>query len=190
MQSYADRDRYGWLHLVDGALSDNLGVRAALDALADRDDPAQPDPGAVSRSQRLVFITVNASDWQAGRIGGSRRPPDAMEMLRLTGTVPVDRYTVETKALLRETLRRWMDGDGGTERTHIVEVDLDELRDDPRFGRLTRLPTAFDAAPGDIDELRCAARRLLMANAEYRRFLAASGTAAAAADPTDCARAP
>lgn len=190
MQSYADRDRYGWLHLVDGALGDNLGARAALDALADRDDPAQPDPGAVSRSQRLVFITVNASDWQAGRIGGSRRPPDAMEMLRLTGTVPVDRYTVETKALLRETLRRWMDGDGGAERAHIVEVDLDELRDDPRYGRLTRLPTAFDAAPGDIDELRCAARRLLMANAEYRRFLAASGTAAAAAEPTDCARAP
>ena len=193
MYVYADPRRYGWLHLVDGALGDNLGVRAALDALADRDDPSRPDPGAVSRARRLVFITVNASDWQAGRIGGSREPPDAMEMLRLLGTVPVDRYTVETKALLRETLRRWMDGSEGAELAHIVEVDLDELRDDPRFGRLTRLPTAFDAAPGDVDELRCAARRLLTANAEYRRFLAASGTAAEAADAggaADCARAP
>ena len=46
---------------------------------------------------------------------------------------------------------------------------------------------------GDVDELRCAARRLLTANAEYRRFLAASGTAAEAADAggaADCARAP
>lgn len=191
MQTYADPGRYGWLHLVDGALSDNLGVRAALGALADRDDPARPDPGALPHAGRLVFITVNASDWQAGRIGGSRRPPDAMEMLRLLGTVPVDRYTVETKALLRETLRRWMEGRGGTERLHVIEVDLDELRDDPRFGGLTRLPTAFDAAPRDVDELRCAARRLLTANAEYRRLLVASGAdPAAVVDPADCARTP
>lgn len=185
MQVYADAERYGWLHLVDGALGDNLGVRAAMDALADRDDPSRPDPAAVSRERRLVFIAVNASDWQAGRIGGSRQPPDAMEMLRLLGTVPVDRYTVETQALLRETMARWMDGIEGAERAHVIEVDLGELREDPRFGRLTQLPTAFDATARDVDELRCAARALLAANPEYRRLLrevgAADGAAASAA---------
>jgi len=190
MQTYADAGRYGWLHLVDGALSDNLGVRAAMDALADRDDPVRPDPTKMSRGQPMVFIAVNASDWQAGRIGGSRRPPDAFEMLRLLGTVPVDRYTVETKALLRETLRRWMDGRASAERLHVIEVDLDELRDDPRYGRLTRLPTAFDVSSRDVDELRCAARRLLTANPEYRRLLEASGAVAETAEPIDCDRGP
>jgi len=137
-----------------------------------------------------VFIAVNASDWQAGRIGGSRRPPDAFEMLRLLGTVPVDRYTVETKALLRETLRRWMDGRASAERLHVIEVDLDELRDDPRYGRLTRLPTAFDVSSRDVDELRCAARRLLTANPEYRRLLEASGAVVETAEPIDCDRGP
>ena len=187
MRAYADAGRYGWLHLVDGALGDNLGVRAAMDALADRDDPERPAPAAVSHGRRLVFIAVNASDWQAGRIGGSRQPPDAMEMLRLLGTVPVDRYTVETKALLRETLRRWMDGNAGAERAHIVEVDLDELRDDPRFGRLTQLPTAFDAAPRDVDELRCAARRLLRTNPEYRRLMREVGAGDGVAPSAGCA---
>ena len=194
MQAYAQSGGYGWLHLVDGALGDNLGVRAAMDALADRDDPARPDPAAVSHDRRLLFIAVNASDWQADRIGGSRQPPDTMEMLRLLGTVPVDRYTVETKALLRETLRRWMDGTGGRERAHIVEVDLDELRDDPRFGRLTRLPTAFGATARDVDELRCAARRLLATNPEYRRLLltvgSPDGAVDAAAPAAGCAAAP
>jgi regulator of sirC expression with transglutaminase-like and TPR domain len=110
-----------------------------------------------------------------------------MEMLRLLGTVPVDRYTVETKALLRETLRRWMDGNAGAERAHIVEVDLDELRDDPRFGRLTQLPTAFDAAPRDVDELRCAARRLLATNPEYRRLMREVGAGDGVAPSAGCA---
>ena len=190
MEAYEDPGRYGWLHLVDGALGDNLGVRAAMDALADRDDPSRPDPAVVSRERPLVFIAVNASDWQAGRIGGSRQPPEAMEMLRLLGTVPVDRYTVETKALLRETVLRWMDGVEGVERAHVIEVDLDMLRDDARFGRLTQLPTAFDAAPHDVDELRCAARRLLVSNPDYRRLLREVGAADGAALSAACAVAP
>ena len=190
MQAYADSGRYGWLHLVDGALGDNLGVRAAMDALADREDPSRPDPAAVSRERRLVFIAVNASDWQADRIGGSRQPPDAMEMLRLLGTVPVDRYTVETQALLRETMARWMDGIDGADRAHVIEVDLGELREDPRFGRLTQLPTAFDVAIRDVDELRCAARSLLASNPEYRRLLREVGAADGLGPSTGCAAAP
>ena len=177
MQTYADQAHYGWLHLVDGALGDNLGVRAAMDALADRDDPSRLRSSAIAPGQRLVFIEVNATDWQAERIGGSRQPPDAFAMLRLLGTVPVDRYTIESKALLRETLRRWMGTAGGEQRLHIIEIDLDDLRDDPRFGRLARLPTALDAKSADIDELRCAARLMLEANAEYRRLLQETGVA-------------
>jgi NTE family protein len=175
MQAYADPARYGWLHLVDGALGDNLGVRAAMDALSDRDDPSRMRPSAIAPGQHLVFIEVNANDWQAERIGGSRKPPDAVAMLRLLGTVPVDRYTIESKALLRETLRRWMRDAGGEGRLHIIEIDLDDLRDDPRFGRLSRLPTALDAKPADVDELRCAARVMLEADAEYRRLLREMG---------------
>lgn len=177
MLAYSDPAHYGWLHLVDGALGDNLGVRAAMDALADRDDPSRLRPSAIAPGQRLVFIEVNATDWQAERIGGSRQPPDAMAMLRLLGTVPVDRYTVESKALLRETLRRWMRDAGAEARLHIIEIDLDDLRDDPRFGRLSRLPTALDAKAADVDELRCAARLMLEANADYRRLLRETGIA-------------
>jgi NTE family protein len=180
MQAYTDAAHYGWLHLVDGALGDNLGVRAAMDAHADRDDPSRLRPSALTPGQRFVFIEVNATDWQADRISGSRKPPDAMSMLRLLGTVPVDRYTIESKVLLRETLERWMEPMGGVDLLHIVEVDLDELRDEPRFGRLSRLPTTSDAAAADVDELRCAARLMLASNPEYQRLLREAGGVAAA----------
>ena len=174
MLTYADASRYPWLHLVDGALSDNLGIRAALEALAERDDPSRPGVLVRPAGRRLVFIAVNASDAHASRIGSRREPPDAFEMLRLLGTVPVDRYTLETRALLRETLHRWMP-DGEAALLHVVDVDLDALRDDPRYGRLSLLPTAFDAPDRDIDALRCAARALLAAAPEYRRLLAETG---------------
>jgi NTE family protein len=174
MRAYADASRYPWLHLVDGALGDNLGVRAALDALADRDEPTRPGASVRVPGQRLVFIAVNASDAHASRIGARREPPDAFEMLRLLGTVPVDRYTAETKALLHETLRRWMPASEAA-LLHVIEIDLDDLRDDARYGRLVLLPTAFDAPDRDIDALRCAASELLAAAPEYRRLLAEAG---------------
>lgn len=95
LASRADSSRFPYLHLVDGALSDNLGVRAPLDALTDEDDPSGLQRllsrGAI---RTVVFITLNASDSQAERIAGTRQPPALFDMLRLMGTVPVDRYSV------------------------------------------------------------------------------------------------
>jgi hypothetical protein len=52
------------------------------------------------------------------------------------------------------------------------------------------LPTAFDAAPRDVDELRCAARRLLATNPEYRRLMREAGAGDGAAPSADCSAVP
>lgn len=171
--------RFPYLHLVDGALSDNLGVRAPLDALTDEDDPSGLQRLLAEGVIRtVVFIALNASDSQAERIASSRRPPALFDMLRLMGTVPVDRYTVESKVLLRQTLEAWserLDGVAGSDGLYFVDLELDALRNDPRYGRLTRLKTSLSDPPRDIAELQCAVKVLLSRTPEYQRLIKEKG---------------
>lgn len=173
MQKYAD-PAYAYVHLVDGALSDNLGVRSTLDSLTDGEDVTRLQAFlAPGKQRKLVFLSLNAGDSDADRISGSLVPPDAFEMLRLIGTVPVDRYSVESKTLLRETLQGWarkLDG-GGEENLYFIDIDLQALKDHPRYARLTRIPTAFSARREDIEDLRCATREMLWSAAEYQRLI-------------------
>lgn len=188
MMARSDSRTYGYLHLMDGALSDNLGVRSTLDALTDGDDSIHFQ-NALQRSgtRKLVFITLNASDTQWTRIAGKRSPPDVLDMLKLVGTVPMDRYSVESKALLTETLQRWanrLSPGNAKDALYFIDLSLDNLRDHPRFGEVTRIETTFSLKRAQVDELRCAAKLLLSSDPEYRRLLNALG--AGAISPAAC----
>jgi NTE family protein len=179
LSARADSSRFPYLHLVDGALSDNLGVRAPLDVLTDEDDPSGLQRLlAQGEIRTVVFIALNASDSQAERIASSRQPPALFDMLRLMGTVPVDRYSVESKVLLRQTLEAWserLDNGTGSKGLYFIDLELDALQSDPRYGRLTRLKTSLSDPPRDIAELRCAAKALLSRTPEYQRLLKEKG---------------
>ncbi len=175
LRTYQDAASYRYLHLVDGALSDNLGVRTALDALAAAGEPAALHQRlGVGRPRKIVLLTVNASGFQSEQLAVRRQPPPLSDMIRMLGTVPVDRYSVESKALLREALGRWaaaLEADGRRGDLHHVEVELDAMREQPRYARLLGLPTAFNLPDADVDDLRCAARLLLTDHPEYRRLV-------------------
>jgi NTE family protein len=150
-------------------------VRSTLDALSDSND-ALHFQNTLQRSgiRKLVFITLNASDTQWTRIAGKRSPPDVIDMLKLVGTVPMDRYSVESKALLKETLARWakrLSPNNAEDALHFIDLSLDSLRDHPRFKEMTQIETTFSLERSQVDELRCAAKLLLSSDPEYQRLL-------------------
>jgi NTE family protein len=159
-----------WLHLVDGALSDNLGARAMLDALADGDDHMHLRHASTSKPvRRIVYLSVNAGDAKSTWVGQQRQPPPALQMLRLMGTVPVDRYTVESKLRLRAALEAQA-RDLHAE-LYYIEIEIDSLRTEPEFAALVELPTSFDLQPEEMHALHRASRRLLVQSPEYQRLL-------------------
>lgn len=164
----SDASRIAYLHLVDGALSDNLGARVTLDILSD--EPAVfASALAPTRRPRVVYIALNAGDPQIMRIGARRKAPDALEMLRLMGTVPVDRYSAESKTLLREALENWSRQQGA--ELYYIELEIESLRENPQFAYLVELPTSLVIDQKDALRLRCATREMLHYSADYRRLL-------------------
>jgi NTE family protein len=161
-----------WLHLVDGALSDNLGARAMLDALADGDDHMQLRHASTSKPvRRIVYLSVNAGDAKSMWVGQHRQSPPALQMLRLMGTVPVDRYTAESKLRLRAALEA--EARELHAELHYIEIEIDSLRAEPEFAALVELPTSFDLQPDAMRALHRASRRLLAQSPEYQRLLEA-----------------
>jgi len=166
----ASGSQFPYLHLVDGALSDNLGVRTMLDALSDGESPLQR---ALSERppRKVVYVTMNAGDSQSAEVGSRRQAPAALQMLRLMGTVPVDRYSADSKMLLRGALQFWAQKTNA--ELYYVELELESMREDRRFGSLVQLPTSLALGAPAVGELRCAAGELLHRSADYLRLLEA-----------------
>lgn len=91
--SYGDRDKY--LHLLDGGVSDNLGIRSTL---AIEDDPARVPglylrlganmrPDGYQNTRRVLYIVVNARTRDPGGIDQQENPPGEVKTaLRMAGT--------------------------------------------------------------------------------------------------------
>lgn len=188
-RSYQDADKRPFIHLVDGGLSDNLGVQRLLDrTLADGGLRASMQelgvaPGSV---RKLVLIVVN-----------SERDPD--EDIDHQDTIPstwqvVDqllfgagaRATLETQEFLKDVTSQWRAelaraGQGGSDafapeaEIHVVQVNLRDVPDKSLRRLLLKVPTAFTIAPDDVTQLIGAGRQVLRQSPDYQALLRSLG---------------
>jgi NTE family protein len=114
-------------------------------------------------------------------------PPALAAMLESYSTIAIERYNVETIALLKENLKEWTGqvrsqrcmgktvstdpGSCGDIQFYMVEVKFDALKDEVERLYFKRLSTSFALAPEDVDLLRAAARRILTESGEFQRLL-------------------
>lgn len=108
MRSFEDSVNRPYLHMVDGGLSDNLGMRVVLETLEQLEASRSFRRAArLDRVKRMVVFVVNSlsvphTDWDR-----SERPPsDVLILLKATG-VPIDRYSYEAVELLKDIIARW-----------------------------------------------------------------------------------
>jgi NTE family protein len=108
-------------------------------------------------------------------------------MLDSYSTIAIERYNIETIALLKENLKEWSEqvrsqrcsgktvstepGSCGDIQFYMVEVKFDALKDETERRYFKRLSTSFVLAPEDVDSLRAAARQILAESAEFQRLL-------------------
>lgn len=137
-KSYEDpRRRY--VHLLDGGLADNIGLRGPEFAMRSFDSPwtlipafnalVEEEP-VVEPIERLVVIVVDAKpDTSVGQ-DGRARPPWVGAVLNASATNPMENYSSDTVELLRDDFREWdnaaADYDAMVERCGQLADDLCE----------------------------------------------------------------
>jgi len=182
-----------YFHLVDGAVSDNLGLRGVLDSLETFEalkTAGQQTP--LDHVRRIIIVVVNsvskpATDWNM-----SENPPGTLSILRKTAGVPVDRYASESVELLKDIDARWtslreirdranFQNDQEWQQAEIrnapdvdiftVEVSFKMLADKAERDYLNELPTSFVLPAQAVDRLRAAAAEIVLASPDLREAL-------------------
>ena len=181
-RSYRDAKTRPYIHLVDGGLADNLGVRSLLErSLAGgglRGATRTLPKGAI---RKLVLITVNSERDPTERIDASDKVPTIVQVFDALMFGAGSRATRETEGLLADTVRQWrrelQNVSGGADafaddaEIHVVSVNLRDAPEALERDTLLRLPTAFSLPGGDVDLLIEAGRRVLLASPEYQALL-------------------
>jgi len=166
----AQRKRY--IHLIDGAISDNLGLHASIDfvsAAGGIQEARQVTGTAIP--DHLAVIVVNAETDPNPTIDLSAASPSFAALMGSISGAQIRRYNFETLVLAEELLRRWGRELSTPEHpvtTHMVTVGFDELRDEDEREFFKLLPTSFDLSDREVDRLREVGRRLLRSSPAYQ----------------------
>jgi len=188
IRHYLDAEQTRYLHLVDGGVSDNLGLRGFLErilALGGFWETLRRS--GAEQVQKVVFLVVDAEVEESRKYYRSADPPPLGAMLSSYMATTEARYDADSFLLLRESLGPWAEdvrrhrcGSGpvstepgacGDIRFYVITVKFDALKNEAERAYLNGLPTSFVLSDEAVDRLRDAARRILVQSDEFQRLL-------------------
>jgi len=172
-----DRERKKFIHLVDGGISDNLGLRAAIDFLA--------AVGGIEAARRihdmevpdhLAVIVVNAETDPNPKINLTSAAPSFAQLMNSISGGQIRRYNFETlvtmETMLRDAGREFRES-GYAVSTQMINVSFDGFDDEVERRYFKLIPTSFSLSDEEVDGLRNAGRRLLRASDGFQRLVEA-----------------
>jgi len=192
-QNSADRP---YVHLVDGGVADNIGVRGVLEMLEEAAASAafQGEIG-FGVVRRIVLIVVNArsaprTDWDK-----QESPPGMVAQLLQASGVPIDRYSFETVELMKDRaeITKWRRdlrvaqarlagmSEAQAEASipkislEVLDVSFDAIPDPKEREYFMNLPTSFVLKPEQVDRLREVAAQLLRQSTKYETIVRQRG---------------
>ncbi|MGA8054076.1 MAG: heme-binding protein [Burkholderiales bacterium] len=193
LQAYGDGKERPYLHLVDGGVADNVGMRGVLDTMEVLEAlHAAGQKTRLDNIRRMVVLVVNSMSSPPIAWDRSPSPPGTVAILLKSAGVPIDQFSFESIELLRDIGTRWR-----TMRTirespefkasrdpkiaaitrtpdtevYAIDVSFAQLRDEAEREYLNGLPTSFVLPDEAVDRLRAAAGKLIMDSPEFQRLL-------------------
>jgi NTE family protein len=180
--SYRNAQQRPYIHLVDGGLGDNLGVRGLVDhTIASgslRETFDHLPPGSV---RHIVLVVVNSERDTADRIDQSDQVPGTLQVLDAMIFGAGSRWTEETTEIVKDAGRRAAEelrkARGHADSPfaadadiYVINVRLRDLPDEELRRELLHVPTAFEILPEHSRQLQAAGRELLRQSPEFQRL--------------------
>ncbi|WP_231745373.1 MULTISPECIES: patatin-like phospholipase family protein [Microbulbifer] len=175
LRGYLDRERRPWLHLVDGGISDNLGLRSYYRTLTVTAEPVGSSyllPHL--NAQHVLVILVNANAHPHHDWARDQDSPPLLEVASSVSGSQISRTSDDTILLTRKTFERWVEENDSPERPvsfHFVEVSFDRVRNMSEQAFLNNIDTTFRLTDEEVDRLIAAGQEVLSQSSVYRDFV-------------------
>lgn len=194
IRSYQDGANRPYIHLIDGGVADNIGLRGVINALTSNNSPwslrNKINRGTISK---LIVIVVNAKtegDFESDR---RRSAPSIRRVLSVASFAPMGNFSLESIELLKsifasrereiktlsacqkEISKQCPDGKlpyppPRSLDFYFVEISFDSLFDAREHQFFTSLPTSFRLPAATVNRLRDVGGRLLRETKDFQRL--------------------
>jgi NTE family protein len=195
MNSYLDSKIRKHIHLLDGGISDNIGLLAPLVALSSIDTEwSLLRDINTGRVKDIVVIIVDAKTNASIRFDDSPTPPNLIDIVETISTVPMQNYSAAT---VRDLFQLFEEHTGNQRIVddcmrllkqlcpsataplpplrkigmHAVYVGYDSIKDEKLRSYFNQIPTSFSLSEEEIHALRKIGGDLLNQSQEFQGFL-------------------
>ena len=187
---YLNKDAKPYIHLMDGGLSDNIGLRAIENAFR---------WGSIRRGiinnkiEKLIIIVVNAKTEDQDALSLDPVPPGLPDVAYKTTTIALDNYSFESIETMRDLTKQrkqtqttlavcnnrlkechskelFTELSGNIEPV-VIDLNFELLPDRQQAEHLLSLPTSFSLPKEDIDQLIDAGSQLLDQSSEFQSLI-------------------
>lgn len=177
-RSLVDAKENPYLHLVDGGLSDNLGLKNLLDVVVRYGGwESMARQLSAMGKKRMVILLVNSAtqaphEW-------AREPNNAPmgQVLRSMANSMMNRRNDDIINQVKASLAEWRERNADAPVSiDFVVVDFEGIKDPTQRAFFTRIPTSFQLPSETIDQLVDMGARLLRENPDFLRVMAEINT--------------
>jgi hypothetical protein len=186
-----------YIHLTDGGLADNIGLRGPLDAIRSTNHPwSLLRMMNNEKIDTLVVIVVNAATAPETSRDKSAKVPGLIDTLATAATVPLDNFTADTLDLLTASVSQFNEESRLVEGCrkiaasqgpqcalnipaphkvdlYSVQVAFEYITSSEERSWFKNLPTTLELPRESIDRLRDVGRRLLAEDPNFQALMKA-----------------
>jgi NTE family protein len=181
-----------YLHVVDGGISDNLGLRGMLEAFEELEaSPQYQQSVDFAELRHIVMVAVNSRSAPSTDWDRSRSPPGLINEVLQSSSVPIDHFSFESVELLKDIAQRWENqrkltvaeerlagkSQAAAEAAvplltfDAIDVSFDAVEDETERRYFMNLPTSFHLPDEAVDRLRALGGRLLRESKKTRELI-------------------
>ncbi len=184
IREYRDKNHRPYLHLVDGGVADNLGVRALLNQIYIQDDNFWKALKAyrLTSTKKVLFVVVNAAATLNPELSKTAKTPSAAQTLNAATTIQSQNYNADTLDLLELSVPRWVEQvkqgrcseyftQGCDDFTfYVTELNFSHVGE-PGASELAAIETALQLPIDEVDQLIDAGEQLVLQSEVIQRFI-------------------
>ncbi|PSJ79727.1 patatin-like phospholipase family protein [Neisseria iguanae] len=173
---YTDSKTRPYIHLLDGGLTDNLGMRSLLDMTEVYSSNMLVQQMNTHKIKRIVVINVNAQNQINSNLDKTAAVPGIRDVVNAVIDIPIGKYSQESLRRFRAFTDSWneaqyKDANGNPISLTFVSLSLRDLPESELRDKVLNIPTSFYLPGKDIDNLRIAAAELMKHTKEYQDLL-------------------
>lgn len=176
LTSYANKQERQYIHLVDGGITDNLGLLAIYE-MVEVAGGAKAFMNFIGGkpSPNFVVISVNASTRPTAIMELSNEIPSLEDTINAITDTQLHRTNTNTLGIFKNSISKWSEDLSTPDKPvepYFIEIDFKGITEARRRLLFNQIPVSFSLQKEQVDDLIKVGRELLLTNPEFKRFIA------------------